>query len=460
MRNYTSLKLGTIINIQTATVFSTTFIKHLLQIFIIALVFSSCKTNKLVYENYKSEVLTIERISGNVFQHISYLETKSLGTVACNGMIYINGNEAIVFDTPTNEKASSELINWIGEKDIKAVVVTHFHIDCLGGLNEFHSNGVKSFATNQTIQLAKEDKREILPQKGFDKEHKFRIGKEDVLIKYFGQGHTKDNIVGYIPNEKVLFGGCLVKSLNAPKGNLADANTEDWSKTVEKIKSEFTEIKNVIPGHGKSGSTELLDFTINQFKVYNERFVFFLHNRYLETHELEEYHPDFGRTEYKEILSEFEKSGLNVISEKRKGNINAREYAQGVDHQIDSLISIGVKPNKITVVGTSKGGYIAQYVSTLANNPELNFVFIASFQDNDIQNIPEINYCGNILNIFEKSDSYGVSAIKRKESSTCKIDNFKEIELNTGMGHGFLFKPLMEWIEPTIQWANGNYEIE
>ncbi|WP_400079870.1 YqiA/YcfP family alpha/beta fold hydrolase [Winogradskyella sp. R77965] len=192
----------------------------------------------------------------------------------------------------------------------------------------------------------------------------------------------------------------------------------------------------------------------------DDRFVFFLHNRFLETHELEESHPDFGRTEYKEILSEFEKSGLKVISEKRNGNVNAREYAQEVVKQIDSLISSGVEPNKITIVGTSKGGYIAQYVSTLINNPNLNFVFIASYRENDIQNIPDINYCGNILNIFEKSDPYGVSAIKRKENSTCDIENFKEIELNTGMGHGFLFKPLKEWIEPTIQWANGNYEME
>ena len=40
------------------------------------------------------------------------------------------------------------------------------------------------------------------------------------------------------------------------------------------------------------------------------------------------------------------------------------------------------------------------------------------------------------------------------------IKHFKEIELNTGMGHGFLFKPLKEWIEPTIKWANGNYNGE
>lgn len=192
----------------------------------------------------------------------------------------------------------------------------------------------------------------------------------------------------------------------------------------------------------------------------DDRFIFFLHNRFLEEHELHELHPEFGRTEYSEIIAEFEKSGLRVISEKRNGNVNAREYAVGIVAQIDSLIKTGIEPKNITVAGTSKGGYIAQYVSTLANNPDLNFVFIASFRDGDIDTIPEINYCGNILTIYEKSDSFGVSALERKNTSTCQITHYKEIELNTGMGHGFLFKPLKEWIEPTVKWANGNYGVK
>lgn len=191
-----------------------------------------------------------------------------------------------------------------------------------------------------------------------------------------------------------------------------------------------------------------------------DRFIFFLHNRFLEEHDLNELHPEFGRTEYLEIINEFKKSGFEVISEKRNGNVNAREYASGIVAQIDSLIINGTEPKNITVVGTSKGGYIAQYVSTLANNPNLNFVFIASFRDEDILNIPEINYCGNILTIYEKSDPFGVSAKVRVENSSCEIKHFKEIELDTGMRHGFLFKPLKEWIEPTIKWAYGNYDAE
>lgn len=190
-----------------------------------------------------------------------------------------------------------------------------------------------------------------------------------------------------------------------------------------------------------------------------DKYIFFLHNRFLEDHKLEEHHPVYGRTEYKEIISEFEESGFIVISEKRNGNVLSQAYAIGLVREINTLIHEGVKPKNITIVGTSKGGYIAQYVSTFANIPDLNFVFIASFRESDIQNIPEINFCGNILTIYEKSDQFGISALSRKENSNCKIKHFKEIELNTGLGHGFIFKPLKEWIEPTIQWAKGNYEL-
>lgn len=200
-------------------------------------------------------------------------------------------------------------------------------------------------------------------------------------------------------------------------------------------------------------------FTYVHYKEQT-KYIFFLHNRFLEEHGLNEEHPQYGRTEYKEIVSEFERNGFVVISEIRKGNVNARDYAEGVLEQMDSLIQKGVSPKNITVVGTSKGGYIAQYVSTLANNTNLNFVFVASFQESDVVNIPDINYCGNILSIYDRSDPFGVSPIKRKENSTCEISHYGEVELDTKMGHGFLFKPLKDWLEPTMMWANGNFTLE
>lgn len=191
-----------------------------------------------------------------------------------------------------------------------------------------------------------------------------------------------------------------------------------------------------------------------------DNYVFFLHNKYLETHNDGDYDTVYKTNiEYAKIIDSFRKDSFVVISEKRAPNTNGIEYAKKIVNQIDSLLQKGVKPNHITVIGTSKGGYIAQYVSTFKKNSNLNYVFIGSFQESDLKDMPDINFSGNILTIYEKSDKYGVSAIKRKENSLLKINHFKEIELNTGLKHGFLYKAMDEWIVPSKKWARRNYEL-
>ncbi|WP_316634667.1 dienelactone hydrolase family protein [uncultured Flavobacterium sp.] len=188
----------------------------------------------------------------------------------------------------------------------------------------------------------------------------------------------------------------------------------------------------------------------------DQRYIYFLHNGFIEQNDLSVAHPEYGKAEYNEILASFRKDNFIVFSEIRKKNTDAYDYAKKITVQIKKLLKKGVSPNKITVIGTSKGGYIAQFVSTFLANPDVNFVFIGCFMDNDIEKIPEINFCGNILTIYEKSDIYGVDASKRKETSKLKINHFKQIELHTNLKHGFLYKASDEWIVPCKKWANGN----
>ena len=219
-------------------------------------------------ELYHSEDLIITQISTNAFLHTSFLQTTDFGNVPCNGMIVRNSNEVIVFDTPTKNKSAKELIDFLKGKlhcKIIAVIPTHFHEDCLGGLEAFHSEKITSFGNNSTIELTKANNT-IGPQKGFTDSLKLRLGNTYAIVKYFGEGHTKDNVVGYFPSEKILFGGCLIKELKATKGYLGDANLSEWSNTVEKVKQEYPRVNIVIPGHGKIGGISLLDYTIKLFK--------------------------------------------------------------------------------------------------------------------------------------------------------------------------------------------------
>lgn len=87
-----------------------------------------------------------------------------------------------------------------------------------------------------------------------------------MINKFFGEGHTADNIISYLPSEKAMFGGCMIKEIGAGKGNLADANVNEWSKSVRKVKLAYHEVQYIIPGHGKYGGVDLLDYTIKMFE--------------------------------------------------------------------------------------------------------------------------------------------------------------------------------------------------
>jgi dienelactone hydrolase len=189
-----------------------------------------------------------------------------------------------------------------------------------------------------------------------------------------------------------------------------------------------------------------------QSKTQAPRYIFFLHNMFVELQGLEGSHPEYGRVEYTEIVQAFEKQGFTVISEIRPKNTEVKTYAAKVAAQIDSLLKKGVPAGHITVVGTSKGGFIAMHVSDLVKNSELNFVFIGCCtSDND----RDLNVKGNILSIYEKDDTRSCVFIRERVAKT--VERFKEIELHTGLKHGFLYKALNEWIEPSAKWARQEF---
>lgn len=234
--------------------------------------FQSCGTTKNVISTeplYQSNDLVITQVSENAFMFTSFLPTDDFGLVPGNGVIIRNNNEAIVFNTTADDKSSEELIKWISDSlhcKINEVIPTHYHPDCLGGLRAFENHGIPSYAFYKTIDFAKESNFAV-PQNSFRDSLILKVGNQEIIAKFFGEGHTRDNIICYYPKENVMFGGCLIKELNATKGYLKDANLNSWSASVEKVKEAYPNVKVIVPGHGKYGGKSLLDYTIALFKT-------------------------------------------------------------------------------------------------------------------------------------------------------------------------------------------------
>ena len=196
-----------------------------------------------------------------------------------------------------------------------------------------------------------------------------------------------------------------------------------------------------------------LSFIFLSHSCIAQNYVFFLHNAFLEGNTTDAIHLSYGKYEYPEILDAFRKAGLKVISEIRPANSDVAEYAQKIVRQIDSLRKKGIPASHITVIGASKGGGIAMQVSTLLKENDVNFVFIACCSESSSDGI---RFHGNILSIYEKSDQMG-SCEHLKKLSPNGIPHFKEIALSTGLGHGFQFKALSDWLAPCVSWAQQNY---
>ena len=160
--------------------------------------------------------------------------------------------------------------------------------------------------------------------------------------------------------------------------------------------------------------------------------------------------PKFGVYEYQQILDTFKDRGFVVVSEARKQSREIEPYAAKVAAQVKQLLKAGVPPQNITVVGASQGGWIAMLVSTYVANRDLNFVFIATCAADD-GFLKSVNLHGNVLFISERTDLPG--SCQRFRDDAKGISDYSSIEVNTGLKHGFLYRPMKEWVEPSVEWA-------
>lgn len=162
-------------------------------------------------------------------------------------------------------------------------------------------------------------------------------------------------------------------------------------------------------------------------------------------------HLNGGRNEYVNILDTLKKKGFNVISENRKQGVDNSIYANKIVMQIDTLLKQGIKAKNIIVVGASAGWEITLYVSATIASDKIHYVIIGGCWQDTYKAFLDIDLHGNILSIYEKTDPHQ-SCIKLFENKK-SIKKSKEIMINTGLSHGFIFKGFKEWVDPVVNWS-------
>lgn len=215
-----------------------------------------------------SHDLRLKALTENVWIHKSDVHIEPWGRVSANGMVIVTDRNLIIIDTPWNDNQTQMLVEWFQDKhkiENSHVIICHYHTDNLGGLNWINQNEIDSYSIERTQEICLKHNLPV-PKITIDNTHRFDFQEIPIEVHFTGEGHTEDNISVYLPTQKILFGGCSVKSLSHKSlGNTADANLQEWPITIEIMKEKFTEAEIIIPGHGLEGDLSLFDHTLSLF---------------------------------------------------------------------------------------------------------------------------------------------------------------------------------------------------
>lgn len=197
--------------------------------------------------------IDVTRYSESIYIYQSYFTYQGSKTGA-NAVVYAGKDSVIIIDTPWDNDQTEQLLRWVEtelKKPVAYFIITHAHLDRIGGIEVLKEKGIVSYGSEKTAEEALKRKYSA-PDKLFENDTTFRLKRAQVEVFYPGPGHTVDNVVVYFPQEKVLYGGCFLKSSKAPDlGNLEDADVAAWPASLKRVQERFAKATLIIPGHGE-----------------------------------------------------------------------------------------------------------------------------------------------------------------------------------------------------------------
>ncbi|MDE1468429.1 hypothetical protein [Aurantiacibacter sp. D1-12] len=189
-----------------------------------------------------------------------------------------------------------------------------------------------------------------------------------------------------------------------------------------------------------------------------QRYVIYLHGRIIEDQGLPAISERYGEYKFDEIVRALRGEGFEVIAPLRDAGADPQEQAAEVSEQVLQILDRGVLPEHITIIGASKGAYIASLVSDTMAGPQLRYVLLAgcSAGANEAFLAEDRVLNGYVLTIRDRSDTELAGSCAPLTQGSARLASFAEIETDTGLEHGLIYSPHPAWFGPAVDWANGH----
>lgn len=188
-----------------------------------------------------------------------------------NSAVIIGDAHVMVMEaqaTPVMGKALIEKIRTVTDKPIKYLVLSHYHAVRVLGASAFE--GAEIVCSAKTLEMinergAQDFKSETdrfprlfrsvesiphltYPTITFETAMTINLGNRVVELKHLGAGHTRGDIVAWVPDCKALFSGDLLEYGATPY--CGDAQLEEWPQTLQNIKALGAVC--AVPGRGNA----------------------------------------------------------------------------------------------------------------------------------------------------------------------------------------------------------------
>ena len=214
----------------------------------------------------------VARIAPRVYVHTTYGEYQGTA-VPANGLLVTTTAGTVLVDTGWNEAQTAQLVRYAADslrQPVRLAIVTHAHTDRVAGTALLRARGIRVISTPLTARRAVA-LGYAAPEAAFRTDTTLRLGRTRLVLHYPGPGHAPDNIVVWLPQARVLFGGCLVKDAQATSlGNLDDADLAHWPVAVAEVARRYPNARVVVPGHYAWGGPEALTRTLGLLRQGKE----------------------------------------------------------------------------------------------------------------------------------------------------------------------------------------------
>ena len=186
-----------------------------------------------------------------------------------NSGVIIGEKAVMVIEAQATPRLAKQLvrkIRTVTKLPITHLVLTHYHAVRVLGAAEYKAKRI--ICSTKTLEMIEERGKQdwlsefqrfprlfkghesikglTYPTHIFDKKMEVDLGNKKVQLLHVGEGHTRGDIVVWVPDSKTLYSGDLVENEATPY--CGDAQLSQWPKTLDKLAK--MKPKALVPGRG------------------------------------------------------------------------------------------------------------------------------------------------------------------------------------------------------------------